>query len=900
VSAAGAQTIAFVAAEAEAPGEVFLIIADPGAPWSFTDFATSAGAMPARANLLPCPTGLVAHALLLNPSIGPVSSTPVPVPGAGSTGIDGIASVPSGGAGGVAPAPSGGAGSAAPSSGPAPAPTPAVPTPAVPGPAAPGQPPAPAPPRPATTAGARPGRPVADFAGVLPYASEMFGVYQPLAGWLGRRNVERALANQPAGDPTGPRNLLNPALVIADIANAPRPSGQGVLSPVGMVNLFRQFFFEFDTFLGAPAGHVWISPGGTVEVVETSTRRTIVEKTTEQSDQSTRKSEESLTSQDDVADAVKEENANDTKLGVSATAGANFGVYHGEATGSFSASTAVKKASEQTHKHSRTQSAKVSSEIVRNFKTTYKVVTDTTDTTSRRYVVQNTTNQLVNYELRRKMRRVGVQVQHIGSRLSWQVFLDAPGRHIGLGDLVQVVPAPDLSAIRRPEPPEPLQPIKTEFSGAFQLRKYPGTKNDPHQNANYTRAGDSDEMNSDDNADHIVADSFFTVSPPAAGYTLAEPVRLIAAKTGGGDAQFQAEFKVLDAVLGTFRVRANFLNFGGGRIINLSVALTWNPPPTNPAHVQYEKDMAAYELQVAEVQQNAYAEAVRERLRLVSGLAPRPTDDLRREERHLVYGRLLDRLELSADPHLDSELIRQIFDVDEMLYFAAPDYWRPGPTATEPNATSRGRYPVPQLPNRQALPNPAQPLAGDTVASWYSHTDQNVAFDPGHNGAPEWRVNYLITEHTRPAPMGSSLGWLIQTDGDERRNEFLNAAWVKVVLPIRPGHEEEALDWLTEVVEGDAGFDQQYPVQPGDPQDYQGRTIGEVMRLLAKALYDANTNMANTLASEKVFEHGFDPLEGGFRPAEPYQVFDQWVEVLPTDQIVAVQVDYDPKTGQQR
>lgn len=29
---------------------------------------------------------------------------------------------------------------------------------------------------------------------------------------------------------------------------------QGVLSPVGVVNLFRQYFFEFDTFLGPPAG----------------------------------------------------------------------------------------------------------------------------------------------------------------------------------------------------------------------------------------------------------------------------------------------------------------------------------------------------------------------------------------------------------------------------------------------------------------------------------------------------------------------------------------------------------------------------------------------------------------------------------------------------------------------
>ncbi len=34
--------------------------------------------------------------------------------------------------------------------------------------------------------------------------------------------------------------------------------------------------------------------------------------------------------------------------------------------------------------------------------------------------------------------------------------------------------------------------------------------------------------------------------------------------------------------------------------------------------------------------------------------------------------------------------------------------------------------------------------------------------------------------------MGSSLGWLVQIDGDERHNEFLNAPWVKVVLPTPP------------------------------------------------------------------------------------------------------------------
>jgi len=159
--------------------------------------------------------------------------------------------------------------------------------------------------------------------------------------------------------------------------------------------------------------------------------------------------------------------------------------------------------------------------------------------------------------------------------------------------------------------------------------------------------------------------------------------------------------------------------------------------------------------------------------------------------------------------------------------------------------------------------------------------------------------------------LGSSLGWLIQIDGDERRNQFLNAAWAKAVLPVRPGHELDALKWITKV-EGQGALGLPYPVQPNDPQEFKDpnpdgtkKTVGQVLQLVADALQKSNTEVdaqgrpTNLLATEKVFETGFDPLEGGFRPAAPYQVFDQWIEVLPTDQIATLQVSYDPKTGLQ-
>src|SRR5947207_11062749 len=58
------------------------------------------------------------------------------------------------------------------------------------------------------------------------------------------------------------------------------------------------------------------------------------------------------------------------------------------------------------------------------------------------------------------------------------------------------------------------------------------------------------------------------------------------------------------------------------------------------------------------------------------------------------------------------------------------------------------------------------------------------------------RDNYYITEDSQPAKLGSSLGWLMQLDGDNMRNAFLNAPWVKAVIPIRPGKEKAAINWL--------------------------------------------------------------------------------------------------------
>lgn len=52
----------------------------------------------------------------------------------------------------------------------------------------------------------------------------------------------------------------------------------------------------------------------------------------------------------------------------------------------------------------------------------------------------------------------------------------------------------------------------------------------------------------------------------------------------------------------------------------------------------------------------------------------------------------------------------------------------------------------------------------------------------------------------------------------------------------------------------------------------------------------ATVDIETVLASDKVFETGFDPLSGGFDAGLPAnEVFSQWITVLPTEQIVAAE-----------
>lgn len=97
-----------------------------------------------------------------------------------------------------------------------------------------------------------------------------------------------------------------------------------------------------------------------------------------------------------------------------------------------------------------------------------------------------------------------------------------------------------------------------------------------------------------------------------------------------------------------------------------------------------------------------------------------------------------------------------------MLYFVAPDWWKPRTQKVQPILQDE----------EQPIGVIAQTSLADRINVQGTHSTLNP---------PGQRPTYLMTDETNPAPLGASLGWMMQIDGDSHRNAFLNSPWVKAV-----------------------------------------------------------------------------------------------------------------------
>jgi hypothetical protein len=217
-----------------------------------------------------------------------------------------------------------------------------------------------------------------------------------------------------------------------------------------------------------------------------------------------------------------------------------------------------------------------------------------------------------------------------------------------------------------------------------------------------------------------------------------------------------------------------------------------------------------------------------------SKIRPRPAMELRREERYEVMNRMVSHLFARGDDPsdvtpLEIEYFHRFFDLEAMFVYTHPSWWRP-------------RY----TPVASGLQRPA----------------------------------YEITAESEPAPLGSSLGWMIQLDGDNRRNEFINSPWVRVCIPMRLGRERAAIQWLARHIEGEIGYDLN--------RDPLKRLLDEI-ETRAQDEQSVGYDGPNfvTIETEPVDLGGGAPLpEGPLEPEHLYPVSHEFDVTVPTEGFV--------------
>jgi hypothetical protein len=198
---------------------------------------------------------------------------------------------------------------------------------------------------------------------------------------------------------------------------------------------------------------------------------------------------------------------------------------------------------------------------------------------------------------------------------------------------------------------------------------------------------------------------------------------------------------------------------GDGASVQVTYSYTWAPS---------ESVLAAWEAQraaaVAALTEELLTQQFEKNKALItekSKIKSRPANDLRQEERYEAMNRMVSYLfgrgdDPSEPTPLEIEYFHRYFDIGAIFSYTHPSWWKP-------------RF--------------------------------------ASNTAGLEREAYEITAESDPAPLGSSLGWLIQLDGDRRRNEFLNSPWARVCVPLQAGREREAIRWLAAHMEGEVGFD---------------------------------------------------------------------------------------------
>jgi hypothetical protein len=341
------------------------------------------------------------------------------------------------------------------------------------------------------------------------------------------------------------------------------------------------------------------------------------------------------------------------------------------------------------------------------------------------------------------LRSVRVKLQSLGPRLVWQLYVHRPGAALALSKMVMFRDADSLAPGTAPTAPP--RPAGGTETGAQQVQ----VLRDSSIGTYFDLAVPVDPLRTP------VSMTLTALTDASADGGAGSPG--IVNRTAIGTPVVGDSGKTV-AVTYRFEVagRTSWIDqaVGGGAVLEVEYVISYVPSAEALAawHEQVRAAQAAWDAQRAD----EAIERARRAIIAKSRIRPRPPADLRDEERYELIHRFIagafgQRTPGLAPAPVEVELIHRYFEVPALFYWVHPSWWMPR--------------------------------------------------------AGVGRDEYEVTEDSEPAPFGRSLGWLIQLDGDRRRNEFINSPWVRACLPVQPGMERAALEWLAQHVEGTRGFD---------------------------------------------------------------------------------------------
>jgi hypothetical protein len=553
-----------------------------------------------------------------------------------------------------------------------------------------------------------------------------------------RRAIEEVLARPGLT----PKQIFD-RLTAANVPTVVDSDVRRELSPIGVAHLYRQLFFDAAAGIGPIEQAVAVAPGETLEITQDITRRRTVETVEEFGASETGTSELVETSTSEIAEQMQATMALDINMAMSASAEGTIGVASVGGSSSFDLGTSTSRSQDITKRTMLSKTRRTSQIVQRSYSFSVRTVTDFSDRSLVRRVIRNEEETPVNFALRRVVRKVRVKIQAVGPRLVWQVYICRPGQRLALSRLVMFREAEDLAPPDLP-PNAPPKPQAVTESLVQTL---------------HVLSGDVLQLSVPNRSGYRIAsvtvDSLSDASPekgPEAPSLTGDPITTVS----GNETTPTVEFRVpIDP--GTASVIA--LQFTTRYEPGLTLLQEWNDAVAAARH-QWEAAQAAEQFERAKRLINAKL-----------GVRPRPTADLRQEERYEMLNRMIGEAfgggqSRGAPLPVEIEVFHRLFEINSLFYYVHPSWWQP-------------RY----------------------------ESDR--------------RPDYEITDESAAAPMGSSLGWLIQLDGDHRRNEFLNSPWLRVCIPIRPGRERQACEWLAEHIEGKRGFSL-------DPDHPMGKLLADI------------------------------------------------------------------------